>query len=195
MDVSVSSRNLELTDALRSAAEEKIGRLSRFLEGMDRAEVHLVEEKNPRIADKKDVCEVTMAGHGHHVRVKVAAADPFAAIDLAVNKLEQQLHKLKTKLLARNHPRKAPVTAPEDVEEVDGLDAVDGLEPDGEVVDPDRIVKSKSFVMRPMSPEEAVLQMDLLGHDFFFFSNALTGKSGVVYRRRSGDIGLIDEAT
>jgi len=190
VDVSVSSRNIELTDALRSAAEEKIGRLGRFLEGMDRAEVHFLEEKNPRIADKKDVCEVTMAGHGHHVRVKVAAAEPFAAIDLAVNKLEQQLHKLKTKLVSRNHPRKDRVApAPLDV-----VDDVDGFEPEDDVVDPDRIVKSKSFVMKPMTPEEAVLQMDLLGHDFFFFSNADTGKAGVVYRRRSGDIGLIDEA-
>ena len=67
-------------------------------------------------------------------------------------------------------------------------------EPTDDPIDPDRIVKSKSFVMKPMTPEEAVLQMDLLGHDFFFFSNADTGKSGVVYRRRSGDIGLIDEA-
>jgi putative sigma-54 modulation protein len=186
VDVSVSSRNIELTDALRAAAEEKIGRLGRFLEGMDRAEVHFLEEKNPRIAAKKDVCEVTMAGHGHHVRVKVAATDPFAAIDLAVNKLEQQLHKLKTKLVSRNHPRKDRAVAP------DG--EVDGVVPGADAVDTDRIVKSKAFVMKPMSPEEAVLQMDLLGHDFFFFSNADTGKAGVVYRRRSGDIGLIDEA-
>jgi putative sigma-54 modulation protein len=185
VDVSVSSRNIELTDALRSAAEEKIGRLSRFLDGMDRAEVHFVEEKNPRIADKKDVCEVTMAGHGHHVRVKVAASDPFSAIDLAVAKLEHQLHKLKTKIVSRHHPRKERVAV------------LDGAELDAETdepVDPDRIVKSKQFVMKPMTPEEAVLQMDLLGHDFFFFSNSDTGKAGVVYRRRSGDIGLIDEA-
>ncbi|MDB5875791.1 MAG: sigma 54 modulation protein / ribosomal protein [Ramlibacter sp.] len=185
MDVSVSSRHIELTDALRSAAEEKIGRLSRFLEGMDRAEVHFVEEKNPRIADKKDVCEVTMAGHGHHVRVKVAASDPFSAIDLAVAKLEHQLHKLKTKIVSRHHPRKERVPV------------LDGAELDAEAdepIDPDRIVKSKQFVMKPMTPEEAVLQMDLLGHDFFFFSNSDTGKAGVVYRRRSGDIGLIDEA-
>src|SRR5688500_14715469 len=102
MDVSVSGRNIELSDALRSTAIEKIGRLSRFLEGMDRAEVHFVEERNPRIADKKDICEVTMAGHGHHVRVKVAAADPGAALDAAVNKLEHQLHKLKNKIVGRN---------------------------------------------------------------------------------------------
>lgn len=185
MDVSVSSRNVELSDALRSAAEEKVGRLTRFLEGMDRAEVHFLEEKNPRLAGKKSVCEVTLAGHGHHVRVKVAAAEPFAAVDLAVNKLEPQLHKLKTKLLSRNHPRRERVAV-----DAEGVDEEVLDEP----VETDRIVKSKAFVMKPMSPEEAVLQMDLLGHDFFFFSNADTGRAGVVYRRRSGDIGLIDEA-
>jgi len=182
VDVSVSSRGSELSDAVRAAATDKIARLSRFLEGMDRAEVHLIEEKNPRIADKKAVCEVTMAGHGHHVRVKVAARDQMAAIDLAVDKLEHQLHKLKTKLVSRNHPRKDKAAA-------NGIEVDDDDE-----VDTDRIVKSKAFVMRPMTPDEAVLQMDLLGHDFFFFSNADTGKTGVVYRRRSGDIGLIDEA-
>ena len=183
MDVSVSGRNIDLSDSLRSTAIEKVSRLSRFLEGMDRAEVHFVEEKNPRIADKKDICEVTMAGHGHHVRVKVAAADPVAALDAAVHKLEHQLHKLKTKIVGRNHPRPArpPIEVPAD-------------EMDGEELDPGRIVKSKSFVMKPMTPDEAILQMDLLGHDFFFFSNSETSRSGVVYRRRSGDIGLIDEA-
>ena len=107
MDVSVSSRNVELTPAVRAAAEEKIGRLSRFLEGMDRAEVHLMEERNPRIAEC-DVCEVTMEGHGHVVRVKVAAADPFGAIDAAVDKLEHQLTKLKERLVDRSHPRQEP---------------------------------------------------------------------------------------
>jgi putative sigma-54 modulation protein len=185
VDVSVSSRNIELTDALRSMAEAKIGRLDRFLDGMDRAEVHFSEEKNPRIADR-DLCEVTMEGHGHHVRAKVAATDPFAAIDAAVEKLEHQLTKLKTKLVSRNHPRRnrGPVTANDGV----------GAEASELEVDPTRIVRSKQFAMKPMSPEEAVLQMDLLGHDFFFFANAETGRAGVVYRRRSGDIGLIDEA-
>ena len=104
MDVTVSSRNVELTTALRTATEEKIGRLSRYLEGMDRAEVHFVEERNPRIADK-DVCEVVMEGHGHVVRVKVTAADPFAAIDAAVGTLEHRLTKLNKKLVDRSHPR------------------------------------------------------------------------------------------
>jgi putative sigma-54 modulation protein len=188
VDVSVSSRKIELTPALREAVEEKIGRMARFLDGMDRAEVHFFEERNPRIASK-DVCEVTMEGHGHHVRVRAAAADPFAAVDVAVAKLEQQLHKLKTKLVSRHHPRTAKAAG---IDGVEGIGDVDGTE---DLVDPSRIVRSKQFTMKPMTPDEAVLQMDLLGHDFFFFSNAETSRAGVVYRRRSGDVGLIDEAS
>ena len=112
MDVTVSSRHVELTAALRHATEERIGRLARYLDGMDRAEVHLFEEQNPRIADKKDVCEVTMEGHGHHVRTKATAPDPFAAVDAAAHKLEQQLHRLKTKLVDRSHPRRNGASPP-----------------------------------------------------------------------------------
>jgi putative sigma-54 modulation protein len=179
VDVTVSSRNIELTPALRTTTEEKIGRLSRFLEGMDRADVHFFEERNPRIPDK-DVCEVTLEGHGHHVRVKVAAADAFAAVDAAVDKLEHRLTKLKKRLVDRSHPRHKATIEPgfvADEDEVEGL----------------RIVKSKRFTIKPMTPDEAVLQMELLGHDFYFFSNADTGRAGVVYRRREGHIGLIDQ--
>lgn len=178
MQVTVSSRHVELTPALRGATEEKVGRLAKYLDGMDRADVHFLEERNPRIADK-DVCEVTMEGHGHVVRVKVTAADPFAAIDVAVDKLEHQLTKLKKRLRDRNHPRhkEGPETG-----FVADDDADEGL----------RIVRSKRFRMKPMTPGEAALQMELLGHDFYFFSNAETGQAGVVYRRDEGDVGLID---
>ncbi|MBW3643745.1 MAG: ribosome-associated translation inhibitor RaiA [Actinobacteria bacterium] len=200
--MSVSSRNIELTEALRDVTTEKISRLGRFLDGMERAEVHFFEERNPRIADK-DVCEVTMDGHGHHVRAKVAAGDPFAAVDAAVNKLEQQLHKLKTKLVGRSHPRRSAGRSPDPAAAdlaVGGSDqpqvsravpSVDGDEPGPDGV---RIVKSKRFTMKPMTPEEAVMQMELLGHSFYFFSNAETGRAAVVYHRRAGDVGLIDEA-
>ncbi len=107
MDITVSARHTEVSEALHQATVEKIGRLVRFLEGMDRAEVHYAEERNPRILDR-EVCEVTLEGHGHHVRAKVAAGDPFAAIDAAVDKLEHQLHRVKTKLVSRSHPRRRP---------------------------------------------------------------------------------------
>jgi putative sigma-54 modulation protein len=203
VEITVSSRHTEVSEALRASTIEKIGRLSRFLEGMDRAEVHFSEHRNKRNADK-EVCEVTLEGHGHHVRCKVSARDGFAAVDLAVEKLEHQLHKLKTKLLKskrtnelnrRAEARSRPLAA-------DELLATDGVatalldgDSDGDVHGQGpRIVKSKRFTIKPMTPDEAVLQMDLLGHDFFFFTNADTELAAVVYRRSDGDVGLIDEA-
>ena len=194
MDVTVSGRHTEVSEALRAVAEEKIGRLARFVDGMDRAEVHFFVERNPRIADK-EVCEVTLEGHGHHVRCRVAAPDGFAAIDRAVEKLEHQLHKLKSKLLRRHAPpRRGDGTraATGDLELADDLFGGEAQQRDGD--ERPRIVKTKRFAMKPMPPEEAALQMDLLGHDFFFFANSDTGRSAVVYRRADGDVGLIDEA-
>lgn len=186
MDVTVSSRHVELTAALRSAAEERIGRLARYLEGMDRAEVHLFEERNPRIADKKDVCEVTLEGHGHHVRTKVAAADPFSAVDAAAQKLEHQLHKLKTKLVSRSHPRRNGHAAPDP----GTLVTEDGDQEGDRSGD---IVRTKTFAGKPMTVQEALLQLDLLGHDFFLFTNADTQRANVLYRRKAGGIGLIEQ--
>ena len=195
MDVTVSRRHTELSENLRLVAEEKIGRLDRYVDGLEHAEVHFWEHKNPRVADK-EVCEVTIAGEGHHIRCKVQAPDGFIAIDRACDKLEHQLHKLKTKLKRRQQggsKRQKPVDV--------GGAAVVGDEAMGEtavgVEDEDvgpRIVKSKRFAMMPMTPEEAMGRMELLGHGFFFFTNIDTSRAAVVYRREDGDVGLIDEA-
>lgn len=195
MEITVSARHTDVSAALREAVEDKIGRLSRFLEGMDRAEVHFTEERNPRIA-AKEVCEVTLEGHGHHVRCKVAAADGFAAIDAAVDKLEHQLYKLKTKVVGRRHGGRRNGRNPEELD-ADGVLATlveddDLVEDDLDV--PPRIVKTKKHALKPMTPEEAILRLDLVEHDFWFFTNAETGRSAVLYRRADGDLGLIDEA-
>lgn len=196
MQVTVSRRHTEVPESLRVMAEEKIGRLGRFLDGLDHAEVHFWEHKNPRIADK-EVCEVTIEGHGHHVRCKVQAPDGFQAIDKAYDKLEHQLHKLKTKLSRRQQGR------PKAHKKVDALGAVALVEPEvvDEVVETDgvtddgpRIVKSKRFAIHPMSADEAAERMELIGHGFFFFTNVETSRSAVVYRRDDGNVGLIDEA-
>ena len=185
MEITVSSRHTEVSELLRESTVDKIGRLGRFLEGMDRAEVHFSEEHTRKAADK-EVCEVTLVGHGHHVRCKVSAPDGFAAVDLAVEKLEHQLHKLKTKLLKRTHSNGKRANG-------------NGLAPSEPGVEDAeagrrRIVKTKAFQIKPMTPEEAILQMDLMGHDFFFFTNADTERAAVVYRRDDGDVGLIDQA-
>lgn len=196
MDVTVSARHTEVPDRLRLAAEEKIGRLARFVEGMDRAEVHFTTHSNPRIAEREQ-CEVTMEGHGHHVRAKVAATDGYVAVDKAVAKLERQLRKLKTKLHhQKKGGNKGRSTLP---------DGADALLSDTLVIDPEveadaapveaapKIVKVKRFAPMGMTADEAAQRMDLLGHGFFFFTNLDTGRSAVVYRREDGDIGLIDE--
>lgn len=102
VDITISSRGAEPSAALVAATRRKIGRLGRFVEGMDTAEVHFSEEKNPRIVEK-DICEVVIEGRGQRVHCKVAASDGFAAVDLAVEKLEHQLAKLKSKVTVRGH--------------------------------------------------------------------------------------------
>lgn len=182
MQVSVSGRHTTVSESLRRQAEDKIGRLDRYLAGMDRAEVHFWEEKNPRITNR-EVCEVTMEGHGHHIRCRVTAPDGFTAIDLAVDKLERQLRKLKTKVRNRDRSRERVA--------VDAAVVPESLV-DGDVEPMYNIVKTKRFGVNTMDPQEAALQMDLLNHDFFVFTNSETTKSAVVYRRDDGDIGLID---
>lgn len=191
MEITVSARHTEVSDALRETTIEKIGKLSRFLEGMDRAEVHFSEERNRRIADP-EVCEVTMEGHGHHIRCKVTAPDGFVAVDRAVEKLEKQLYKLKTKLQRRHHGgRRNGHEAGVGTEGVDGeTDADAAGEPEGP-----RIVKMKQYALKPMTPAEAALQLELVAHDFYFFTNAETDRAAVLYRRADGDLGLIDQAT
>lgn len=195
MDIAIRSRNVEVTEALRTTVEEKVTRLTRFLDGMERADVVFSEERNPRISEK-EVCEVTMHGHGHIVRAKAAATDTFAAVDRVVDKLEHRMEKLKGKLLGRSHPRRhgsvafAGNAAPATEEDERGFEDADGS--DGSHLLQARIVKTKQFAIKPMTPEEAALQMELLGHDFFFFTNAESDRAAVVYRRDDGDIGLID---
>lgn len=183
MEISVTGRNVDVSKTLRTTAEEKVGRLGRYLDGMEHADVRFTEERNPRISEK-EVCEVTLQGHGHVVRARAAASDALVAVDLVVDKLAHRLEKLKGKLVGRSHPRRHE--APE-------MSAIEPEEADEDAAAP-RIVKVKQFEMKPMTPEEATLQMELLGHDFFLFTNADTGSAAVVYRRNDGDIGLIEGA-
>jgi putative sigma-54 modulation protein len=200
MDVTVRGRNVEVSEQLRTATVEKVRRVGRLLQGMDHAEVHFFEERNPRIAEK-EVCEVVLAGHGHLVRARAASSDALSAVDHAVAKLEHQLAKLKGKLVGRSHPRRhesVNSVKADDDDTIDTLDRDDTIDRDdrdgteGIALGAARIVKTKQFDIKPMTPEEAALQMDLLGHDFYFFTNADTERAAVVYRRNDGDVGLID---
>jgi len=185
MEVRISSQRAEVTPRLEEYATDKVERLDRFVQGLDRSDVHFVEESNPRITDRF-MCEITVAGHGHHVRAKHNAPDAFAAADGAVDKLERQLRKLKTRLIRRWHSSGDGAVLTEA-----GIEAAEA-ESDQPV--PPRIVKSKKFHIASMTADEAVLELELVNHDFYFFHNSETARAAIVYRRHDGDFGLIDEA-
>ncbi|HEX7275831.1 MAG TPA: ribosome-associated translation inhibitor RaiA [Acidimicrobiales bacterium] len=183
--MTIRGRNVEVSDSLRATAQEKVSRLSRHLDGWEHAEVHFSEEKNPRIS-AKEVCEVTVWGHGHVIRAKAASSDAFASVDRVIDKLEHQMEKLKSRMQSRSHPRRPVDSGYQDRQ-------LEGDEPESGVSSiQSRIVKTKRFDIKPMIPEEAALHMEMLGHDFYLFTNADTGVAAVVYRRNDGDVGLID---
>lgn len=190
MQIAIRAKHVELTDPVRQAVQEKVARLDRFLDGLERAEVAFTEERNPRIAEKECV-EVTVFGHGHIIRAKASAPEHLTAVDRVIDKLEHRLEKLKGRLLGRSHPRRhgsVELTSRLTSSTSEAGSLEDDPDDDGQA----RIVKTKKFDMKPMTPEEAALQMELLGHDFFFFTNAETDRAAVVYQRNDGQIGLID---
>ncbi len=193
MDIAVHGRRFAVPADLKLATEEKVANLGKYLEGMERAEVCFFEERNPRIAEPVG-CEVTVAGHGHVVRARATGHQPVEAVDRVIDKVAHQLTRLKERLVGRSHPHHSHRLA----RVQDGNGAVLAGEPEPEDADVHengrRIVRTKQFAIKPMTPDEAVLQMELLSHDFFFFANSETDRPAVVYRRRDGDFGLIDTA-
>lgn len=187
MDVIVNGRRMEVSDELRRLAVDKVGRVARIVD-MERAEVLFSQEANARIPNQVH-CEVTLEGHGHHVRSKVADADGFSAIDKAITKVEAQLKRLKSKLRRKGTDSLRTAPAAEGLVTAASVAVAEPEQPVGP-----KIVKSKRFAMMPMTPEEAAGRMDLLGHGFFFFTSLDTHRAAVVYRRDDGDVGLIDEA-
>ncbi len=176
----------EPSGALKEAVRNKLGHLDRFLEGLEAAEVRFLEDST-RIPAEREVCEVTLSGHGHHVRARACAGDHLAALDMVAAKLSHQLTKLKGRLLRRSHPRRTPAEVGAGSSAVqDG--EVEVIEADGHA----NVVRVKQFDLKPMSLEEATLQLSLLGHSFYLFHNAESGRPSVLYRRRDGQLGLIE---
>lgn len=179
MQITVKGRHMAVTEPIRDYAIEKVSKASRLFDhNTMSADVEIYVEKNPSI-EKNQVAEVTVYTKGPVIRAKESATDMYAAIDLVSEKLETQFRKYKGKFMDRHSAKMAPppVAAPEiplESEEEERL-----------------IVKTKTLEVKPMTAEEAILQMELLGHDFFVFISAETEMLNVLYRRRDGDYGLI----
>jgi ribosome hibernation promoting factor len=178
MQFQVKGRNLEVSDALRSYAEAKLGKLERQLND-PRVELELAVEKNPSIA-QNNVAEATIWTNGPVLRAREASGDMRASIDQLVAKLERQISRYRTRRWDRWR-RAARANGP----------TPDTIQVMAEDEEP-QIVKTKQFALNPMSAEEAVLQLELVGHDFFVFRSADSGDVNVVYRRHDGGYGLIE---
>lgn len=178
MQITVKGRHMDVKPAIRDYAEEKVGRVAKILNHMlMSAEVELYTERN-RSVEKAQVAEVTVYTKGHVIRAKETAHDWYAAIDLVSEKLESQVRKFKSKMVDR-HTKGPSMAVAAEIPDVAGE-----AEPE--------IVKTKKLASKPMSTDEAILQMELLGHDFFVFrSDDADATTNVLYRRHDGDYGLI----
>ena len=185
MNLTVKGRNLAITDAIGAYAEEKIGKLVKYLADGSRCEIELWTEKNPSIAANQ-VVEATIFTKGPVIRAKEASPDIYASIDLVFAKLERQVKKYRGKVVSRSQE------GPKEALASEGLMLSDEAEEPGEEISAPLIVKTKHFMVKPMAPEEACLQLELVGHDFFVFTNSETNETAVVYRRRDGNYGLIE---
>ncbi|MCO7125025.1 ribosome-associated translation inhibitor RaiA [Sporolactobacillus shoreicorticis] len=179
MDIIIRGENITVTPSLQDYAEKRIGKLEKYFNTPIEASARV----NLRVHNKEQVVEVTIPLQGLLLRAEVGEEDLYTAIDLAVSKLERQIKKHKTKINRKNRQgakqvfQNASGTATKTVEEEETLD----------------VVRKKHFVFKPMTVDEAILQMDMLGHSFYVFNNAEDNATAVVYRRRDGRFGLIDQ--
>jgi putative sigma-54 modulation protein len=176
MRLQVKGKNVEVSDSIRSYAEEKLAKLDRQLHELTRVELELAVERNPSISANQ-IAEATIWTKGPVLRAREASGDMRASIDQLTEKLLRQVKHYREKRSRRSSRGNGmpPGGAPAMVEETGP-----------------QIVKSKQFPVKPMHAEEAVLQLELVGHDFFVFRNAESGDVNVVYRRKNGGYGLIE---
>lgn len=181
MKVNVRGDNIQITGALQEYVEKKLGRLDKFFDATPTHEVHVTLS----VIHGIHTVEVTMIVQGVIIRAEEKSGDMYASIDLVADKIEKQIEKHKSKLVRKTKKQSARKLFQES-----GSSALaynyDEEEP--------QVVRVKRFAMKPMALEEAILQMELLGHSFFVFNNSETEKVNVIYRRNDGQFGLIEPA-
>ena len=190
MSITVTGRKMPVTDALREYAEEKIGNSMKVMD-IDPlvAEVVLFVEKNPA-NPRPAVCEVTLRTKGHIIRVEEHEEDMYAAIDVAAAKVVRQLRKYKTKVVDRKLRAADETIRMAEPAAVGELD-VDGLMQ--ELAADDEVGRVKTIEFEPLTEEEALVKIDLLGHDFFAYTDRDSGMVNVLYRRDDGGYGLLKQ--
>ena len=201
MDIVVKGRNVEVPDHYREHVADKLSKVERYDQKLMRADVELFHERNPRQSDRCQRVEITVMTRGPVVRAEACAQDFYAALDCAINKLDGRLRRSADRRRV-HRGRHAPVSVaaataglPTDLPSVDATSADDStndLSPvDHDDSQPWRIVREKEHPADPMTVDDALFQMELVGHDFYLFHDKESGRPSVVYRRRGYDYGLL----
>jgi putative sigma-54 modulation protein len=171
----ISGKNIEITEALRNKTVKKLGKLEKFFNTDTDVYVTMSVEKN------RHIVEVTIPFNGMVLRAEESSDDMYASIDMVIDVLEEQVRRYKTRLKKRLYDGAIKTEYFEKINKQD-------VEEEGEF----KVVRSKKFAIKPMVVEEAILQMNLLGHQFFVFTNAENEETNVVYKRKDGNYGLIE---
>ena len=191
MDIVVRGRHAELSDRFREHVAHKLSKVERYDGKCQRVDVEVSAEANPRLADQAVRVEITCRGKGPTVRGEAAAPEKYAALDVAFSRLEERLRRASERRIDRARKVKgAPRTEPGTlVESPSAPSAGDDLrEADGEG---QMVVREKTHEAAPMSLDQALYAMELVGHDFYLFCDEATGQPSVVYRRKGYDYGVI----
>ena len=197
MDIVVKGRRAEVTEQFRQHAIDKLSKIERLNHRIIRLDVEVSEERNPRQNGQKERVELTCVSKGPVIRAEAAAPDPYVALDLALGKLESRLRRGADKRRVHHGQRTpeslADATAPNGhrAEAAQMSESVETADTDEAGDEPRIVVREKIHEAQPMSLDDAMLQMELVGHDFFLFADADTGHPSVVYRRKGYAYGVI----
>ncbi len=200
MEIVVKGRNLEVPDHYRQHVADKLDKLERYDQKIIRIDVELSHERNPRQSDNCQQVEITCVSRGPAIRAEACAQDFYAALDMAVTKLEGRLRRSADRRRihrGRHTPVALSAAAPFDPAELFTAPLTTALPARTAVVEPEdedqpwHIARAKEHPAEPMTVEDALSQMELVGHDFFLFMDKDSGRASVVYRRRAYDYGVI----
>jgi putative sigma-54 modulation protein len=187
LDVVVVGKHTEVDAELRTLTQEKLDRISKYAADVRRIDVDFSEEQTQKAGDSHS-CEILVHVNHHLVKGTASAAEHPLALDKALDKVEYQMRRLHEKRVrSRNGSRARGARVDSESNGEVAVDTDDASSPDAPT-----IVKVKQFEVKLMDPEEAALQMDLLGHDFFVFRSTENGRAAVLYKRRDGALGLIE---
>jgi ribosomal subunit interface protein len=193
VDIVVKARNTEIDDRFRSSVHDKLGRLAKLDPKVDLVDVEIAQERNPRQADVRMRVELTCRTRGPVIRAEAAAADEHAALDLAVAKLDMRLRRAADRRRV-HHGSRTPVSVAAATGAVVPPDGAGADEHEDALEDTDPtpyVVREKQHVAAPMTLEQALFEMELVGHDFYLYVDQTHGTPSVVYRRRGYDYGVV----